>query len=149
MAKQQLPVQIEKAISHDPALVGKQMGLTAEQMKAKGATNFDDKVEESYFNSIKTGYIRCVNAGNANPTAEHIVGAGQGKIKSPLAEFVKKGNFYRKLSMCILDNKDSLVWKVAVAIAMDPAKYGFDTQVALAANVEFIPTGKKSTELPK
>ena len=146
--KSQLPVAIDRPVSHDGAKVAELTGLDRKKVGARGY-KLPDKEEQDIVFTIRTGYIRCLKAGNNSPDLKQILDVtARRRTYENLRDAIAKGNAYGTLLIPVLDKEKSPYWPMIVAVLKDPAGYGFTGLPGLRDGVHLEPTGKDAPDLP-
>jgi ribosomal protein S26 len=144
-----LPRVIDAPISHDLDKVAAITDFDRSKVGGKKGYRLPDGEEQDLVNVIRTGYVRCIRAGNHTPTIETIIGSSKrSMVKDAVRDAVGKGNGYGRLLVPVLDGSKSPYWALLDDLLRHPAQHGFDDIPGLRADVELVPTGKDLAEVP-
>lgn len=149
IANEKLPVVLTNPISHDRGVVAELSGFPEFKIGKRNGFKLPDEDEEGLVQLVKTGYFRCLKAGNQTPTTEHIVATHpKGHAREVIGDTIGKGNSYDKLLVPVLDGRQSPYWNTIVELLKRPGDFGFPGLPSLREDVKIEPTGKKAPELP-
>jgi hypothetical protein len=148
MATANLPKVLDRPVSHDGEIVASLTGLDRKKVGGRGY-RLPDAEETDLVHLVRTGFFRCIKAGNNTPDLQHIIDSvHKGKAKMQLRDAIAKGNAYGTLLVPVLDKEKSPYWAMIIALLRTPEQFGFADLPVLRPDVDIVPTGKDTPDLP-
>lgn len=150
MADKQLPSVIVNPVWLDLDKTAEATGVPQKQMQGSKGWRPDDSIEKKLLELVRANYVKCIDGGNPDPTAQHVWGVShKGNLTKALLDATGNGNNRGALTPPVLGGDDSPIWQVCMTLMRDPESFGIKGVPALRADVEIRHRGQDLPSTPE